>query len=172
MSTLDSPCVAFFARIQIFVGPCDCRHVARSRSARVLLVGVVVAVDADSYVTSSALVVENMTGTTVAPADDPGWNFVTDHGSQTTSILATAGCSRRSTSGCPRRREMRTSILRRFVQHDSEPGVHREEPDRQRAFNRHRLAVDSHQRRPGHADHSRSRRSRSLNRRRWHNARS
>ena len=29
---------------------------------------------------ASALVVENMTGTTVAPADDPGWNYVTNGG--------------------------------------------------------------------------------------------
>lgn len=29
---------------------------------------------------ASALVVENMTGTTVAPADDPGWNYVTTGG--------------------------------------------------------------------------------------------
>lgn len=29
---------------------------------------------------ASALVVENMTGTTVAPADDPGWNYVTSGG--------------------------------------------------------------------------------------------
>src|SRR3990172_6100915 len=31
---------------------------------------------------AEALVVENLAGTTVAPTDDPGWNFVTQHGSR------------------------------------------------------------------------------------------
>jgi hypothetical protein len=31
---------------------------------------------------ADALVVQDMTGTTVAPADDPGWNYVTGHGSR------------------------------------------------------------------------------------------
>jgi hypothetical protein len=36
---------------------------------------------------ASALVVENMAGTTSAPADDPGWNFVADAGSRAYTYL-------------------------------------------------------------------------------------
>jgi hypothetical protein len=36
---------------------------------------------------ASALIVENMTGTTSAPADDPGWNFVTGAGSRAFTYL-------------------------------------------------------------------------------------
>ena len=54
----------------------------KSAFRRALLYTLVAAWALISSAPAEALVVQDMTGTTVAPTDDPGWNYVTGHGSR------------------------------------------------------------------------------------------